>query len=138
MAVLAPAGVLGLFLLLGIMNFKFSRQNGNWDVSFGLFPKRGAALTQAALDSTLLRSQQEMLHLVSNLIQESENKQNREMALTLAEYAQIVESRRRQDLTMLGRGIEGLQRNTEGRFTQTNNVLNDLIKLTSLKFERQD
>ncbi len=132
-----PAFAAVLILALAIFNTRFSRRGGDWELAFGLLPVKTDSYSKADLDSVMMQSNREILQLVARLVQDSEYRQNRELTLTLAQYAQSIEQQRRQDLTMLGRGLEGLQRTTEGRFTQTNDVLNNLIQLTSLKFEKK-
>ncbi|MFC1569735.1 hypothetical protein ACFL4L_05835, partial [bacterium] len=65
------------------------------------------------------------------LIQESEGRQQRNMTLALNEYAQQQELTRRQDLQLVGQGLEGLQRQTEGRYYQTSTLINDLIRMSN-------
>lgn len=75
--------------------------------------------------------------LMAKMIDESESKQRRESTLTLAGFAQSLERQRKQDLRVMGQGLEGLYRTTEGGFSRTNEVLGDLIRQASLKVEKK-
>ena len=132
-----PAAAALVFLCLAVFNFRADYQDGSWSVAFSLTPQKQAQARDAQLAETFRQMQSETLLLVSRMIEESEYRQQRQNSLVMAQLVQDVEQRRRQDLNILGQGIQGLQRSTDGRFAQTSDVLNDLIKLTSYKLERK-
>ena len=126
-----------LFISLTVLNFRARYEGGEWNVAFSLIPQREQGYSEEQLAEALNQSQQETLVLLSRMIEEGEYRQRREFTLMLAQFAQDLEKQRRQDLWVMGQGLEGLQRATEGQFSQTNDVLSDLIRLTSYKVERK-
>ena len=74
--------------------------------------------------------------MVSGLIEESESRQRVQSQRALARFAQDIESQRRQDLRMVGLGLEGLQRSTQGQLNQTSGMIQDLIRMTSYQSDQ--
>ena len=130
---------LAVFILIGLaaLNSHISYREGEWDVAFSLIPIARQPKQEQILLDAIDQKQQETLLLVSRLIEDSEYRQRRETALTLAQFAQDIEKQRQQDLRMVGLSLEGFQRTTEGRFHQTSDMLNDLIRLTSYNLEKK-
>ncbi len=132
-----PALAVFSLIFLAVLNFRASYRGGEWNVAFSLIPRRDQDYSEEQFAEALSQSQQETLVILSKMIEEDEYRQRREFTLTLAQFAQDLEKQRRQDLRIMGQGLEGLHRSTEGRFNQTSDVLNDLIRLTSYKIERK-
>ena len=137
LAVGVPALALLFIVSLALFNFRASYEQGSWNFSFSLAPQKQAAFNEAQLAELLRQSQDEMLILMAKMIDESESRQRRESTLTLAQFAQTLERQRKEDLRMMGQGLEGLYRTTEGGFIRTNEVLSDLIRQASLKVDRK-
>jgi hypothetical protein len=137
LAVGLPALAATALLLLAVLNFRIEVQEDRWSVAFSLLPQKESAISDQVFAYALDQAQQETLMLLSQMIEESEDRQQRDFTLTLARFAQDLERQRRQDLRTLGEGLEGLQRKTDGQFHQTSDVLSDLIRLTSYKMERK-
>ncbi|MBN2105219.1 hypothetical protein JW835_14365 [bacterium] len=128
--VLASAAVIFLF----IFHFQVKYENGNWQIAFG---KNGPSKSQieakmeAKLETKLSELQSRNMEQLVTLIQESEARQRRDFSLALNEFSQQQELRRQQDLQLVGQGLQGLHRQTEGRYHQTSTLINDLIRMTS-------
>lgn len=125
--VLAAAAVLLLFLF----NFQASYQNGNWHIAFGK-SAMNASQIDARINTTLAQWQSRQNEQLVQLIKESELRQQQNMTLTLNEYAKQQEQKRNYDLQWVGQNLEGLQRQTEGRYYQTSTLINDLIRQSNM------
>ena len=134
-----PAFATVCFLILALLNFQADYQEGQWHVSFSLFPKNQNPQVnqQAVLTEALQQNQKETLLLIAKMIEDSEYRQRSEYTLTLSKFAQEMERQRLQDLNTLGQSFAGFQQSTEGRFHQYNNVINDLIQMASYKVEKK-
>jgi hypothetical protein len=132
-----PAVIVLSFLILSATNFRAGYSEGKWNLSFSLIPQKEKPVQQEKIVGALSQMQSETLQLVKQMIEESEYRQRRESALALTEFARSIEEQRRQDLTMIGRGMDGLHRTTEGKFDQTSNALNELFRLTSYQLEKK-
>jgi hypothetical protein len=132
-----PAAALLLFLSLALLNFEASFKEGEWQLSFGLFPKNQTALNQQILTDAVQQAQQETLLLISDLLADRDYRQQLEFSKALSQMRYDFEQKRMQDLRLVGQGLEGLQRSTEGKFNQTNEVLSDLIQLAGYRIERK-
>lgn len=126
-----------LLVFLAVLNFRFSYNEGEWNITFSLIPESQQPNQEQLFVEAIEQKQNETLLLISKMIEESENRQRRENALTLARFAQDQERQRQRELTMVGQSLEGLHRTTEAKFLQTSDVINDLIRLTSYKLERK-
>ena len=132
-----PAVAAVIFLFLGVLNFRAGHEDGKWNVAFSLVPQKEQTFQEERFVEALKNMQSENMMLVSKMIEESEIRQRRESTLTLAEYARELERQRQEDLRMVGQGLEGLQRTTNGRFQQHSNVLDNIIRLTSYKLQKK-
>ena len=132
-----PAFAVLVLVFLAVLNFRMNVRDGEWHVAVGLIPTRPPSNQEQIVAAALDQQQKETLMLISKLIEDSEYRQRRETALTLAQFAQDLERQRQQDLKVVGQSLVGIQRSTEGRFQQTSSVLSDLIRLTSYKLERK-
>ncbi|MBW1887582.1 MAG: zf-HC2 domain-containing protein [Deltaproteobacteria bacterium] len=132
-----PALVCTVLVLLAAINFRASYQNGQWDVSVSLIPQTQNADQEARLTQSLDQNQREILTLVSKMISESEQQQQHNTSMVMARFAQEMQERRQSDLRLVGQRLEGLQQTTEGRFVQTNGVLDNLIRFASYQLEKK-
>jgi len=139
LAFTVPATVVCLFLLLSIFNFQAQKINGNWNISLSLFPQKHISDTtiNSAVQKALKHSQQETIQLVSELLEESQYQQKVEFTQTLNNYSEQLQSQRLNDLRLFYQDLAGLYQETENNFSQTRNVLSDLVEYTSLQIERK-
>lgn len=121
-----------LFLVaLSVTNFRASNQNGNWEVSFSLMPRQNVIQSDTINQADLQAMREDLAVMLTELINESETRQQIQSQRALARFAQDIENQRRQDLRMVGMGLEGLQQSTEGRLNQNTSMIEDLIRMTS-------
>jgi hypothetical protein len=132
-----PAFSVVCLILLAALNFRLNYRQGEWSIAMGFTPPKQTSDPEQMITTALEENQKETFMLISQLIEQSEYRQRRESALTLAQFAQDLERQRQEDLRVVGQNMVGLQRTTEGRFHQTSNVLNDLIRLTSYNLEKK-
>jgi hypothetical protein len=135
-AILVPGIAILVFLILSIMRVQIQYDQNGFQMAFGGKNVNQGVNEQLVID-TMKKMQDETLTLTAQMIRDSEEKQRRENTLTFAQFARDFESQRQQDLRVVGRGLEGLRLINEGRFSQTQNTLNDLMKMTSLNVERK-
>lgn len=131
-----PAVAVALLLIMSLINFKLEYTDGNWNMAFSLLPQKSTQTQFTQLAETYSDMQSETLNFVKQMIDESERRQQRESALTLAQFAVDWERRRQDDLRVLGQGLEGLHINTQARFNQTDEVINRVIHAAGLKVEK--
>jgi len=126
-----PAVAILFLVFLSATHFHASRQNGNWEVSFSLTSQEKVAQDESISQAELQTMKEEIAVLVGDLIQESENRQRLQTQRAFTRFAQDIETQRRQDLRMVGMGLEGLQQSTQGRLNQNSSMIQDLIRMTS-------
>ncbi len=138
-ALTISAAVVCLFLLLSILNFRAQKIDGDWNISLSLFPQKHMprSTINSAVQQAINNSQQETIQLVSELLEESQYQQKIEFTQTLNNYAEQLQSQRSNDLRLFYQDLAGLHRETENNFSQTRNVLNDLVEYTSLQIEKK-
>ncbi len=132
-----PVFACAALVLLAAINFRASYQNGQWAVSVSLIPQTQNADQETRLTQSLDQNQREILTQVSKMISESEQQQQYNTSMVLARFAQEMQERRQSDLRLVGQQLEGLQQTTEGRFVQTNDVLDNLIRFASYQLEKE-
>ena len=121
----------GVFLLLAIANTEISYRQGEFKLSMGLLSKPSSqenpenSLTQEFLDQW----QKENYFLVNSLIQQSELKQKKETASAILQLRQDLERQRIEDMSLVGYGLDNIERNTYHQIRRTDNSLNELIQL---------
>ena len=126
-----PAFCAVTILFLAIINFKTEYKQGQWNFSVGILPSSSRQKVNTELVDDMTEIQKETLIMVAQMMEEYENQQNNNLNVKLAQLSQSLERQRRQDLLMVGQGLEGLHLSTEGKYYETRTMLNDLIKLTS-------
>ena len=136
-AVGVPAFAVICLVFLSLLNFRATRDETGWHVAFSLAPQKLQTIDNVQLIENMRQLQDETLMLTSQMIRDSEIHQKRETAFQLTNYAQNYETQRREELRLVGRGMEDLYKFTEGRFNQTSNALNEFIQLSGYNIERK-
>ena len=126
---LAYAAVAAI-LLLTIANTEISYRQGEFNMSMGLFSKPSP---QQNTDSYLTKEfieqlQKENYYLVSTLLEQSETKQRKEMASAILQLRQDFETKRIEDLNLVGVGLNSVEENTVRQLRRTDNSLNEIIR----------
>jgi len=126
---LAYAAV-AVFMLLAIANTEISYRQGEFNVSMGLFSKPSP---QQNMDNYLTKEfidqlQQQNYYLMSTLLQQSEAKQRKEIAAAILQLRQDFETKRIEDLNLVGIGLNSVEENTVRQLRRTDNSLNEIIR----------
>ncbi len=130
-----PLAASAAMLVLSLINFTATKNGDQIRISFGFKPT--PVLPVSNNKAELQRLKQETLLLVADMIQESEYRQNRQINGQLQKFAADIHEQRQKDLQMVGMGLQGLQKVTEGKLSQQNQILDDLIQLTGYTMERK-
>lgn len=127
-------GLAAALLVLSALNFEASYQDGDLSIRLSLMPRSEGAQDPEPIptDAVVSREefqawQRESLALVQELIAASADRQERAFRATLVEFARELEAQRRQDLHLVGQGLEVVQESAEHRFRQTDELLHRLI-----------
>ncbi len=136
---LVPAAAICLFLLLSIFNFKAQKIDGNWSISLSLFPQPNISSNNlnTAVQKAINNSQEETIQLISELLQQNQYEQKVEFTQALNDVTEQLQSQRLNDLRMFYQDLADFHKVTENNFSQTRNVLQDLVDYTSLQIERK-
>ena len=119
-----------LFLLLAIANTEISYRQGEFNMSMGLFSEPASRqqtdnyLTKEFIDQL----QKENFYLMSTLLEQSEAKQRKEMASAILQLRQDFETKRLEDLNLVGVGLNNIEENTVRQLRRTDNSLNEIIQ----------
>ncbi len=134
-----PAVFICIFLLLSIFNFQAQHIDGNWNISLSLFPPKNTqnGSINSEIQQAINNSQEETIQLISELLEQSQYQQKVEFTQTLNSFAEQLQSQRLNDLRVFYQDLAGLHQVTENNFSQTRNVLSDLVEYTSLQIERK-
>lgn len=127
-----PATVLGLFLILSIFNFEANMQDGNWHFSFSLLPRSEKKINEDMLVQMVNQMQQDNIETMARMIQSSEYRQSQKLDNSLNTLALSYEQKRKEDLQMINTGFHTINRVAQDQYQQTNEVLHDLIRFTSV------
>lgn len=121
----------GVLLVLAVANTEISYRQGEFNIRMGLFSKPTPlqATDNLATQQLLERLQKDNYILMSSLIQQSETRQRKEIASALIQLRQDVERQRVEDLSLVGFGLDNVEKNTVRQMRKTDNSLNELIRL---------
>lgn len=136
---LAPGLSLGLaavILVLAAFNLE-ARYDRHGEVVVKLqFPfvsqaGRAEAADEAPLTrAELVQVQRQSLAVIQEWIEEGHQRQRVELGLILDDFAGDLETQRRRDLLLVGRGLEEIEGSTESRFLRTEDLLHHLLAVT--------
>jgi len=127
--------VAGLFLLLAIANTEISYRQGEFKMSLGLFSKpadRGT--TVSTVDPQWVEQlQKQNYYLMNSLIQQSEQRQRKELASAVLQLRQELERQRIEDLNLVGFGLDDIKQTTYRQIRRTDESLNQLMKFINAR-----
>lgn len=117
-------------VVLWIFKPSVSLKDGDFRLAFG---RRAPveSVSAAAIEERLQAERIETLKLVSRLLVEQSEEQRRDYTLTLTEFARSLERQRRDDLRLIGSGLENVNKNSQVGLYMTNMRMEDLIKNAS-------
>jgi hypothetical protein len=123
-------GVVGVFFVSALLNTEISFGNGHFAYRASLRPHRLAA---AEVDSQLVvQIQQQISDMLEQRLLAGQEQQRLELNRTLAQFAAEINRQRRNDLLLVGRGLEEVQQHTSTRLERTDEMLNQFLR--SVKF----
>lgn len=118
-----------VIMLLSIANIDLSYREGHFSLKMGLLPRKEIQPTSTPNDELIAQIQQQNLQLMTTLIQQSEERQRKQVIATLTEFSRDIENRRTADLRLVGAGLDEIEKSVYTKLQkQTNNQLNNLIR----------
>lgn len=124
-----------ILVILALSNLEARYQPGNFSLKLSLLPRPSAESTAIPdpLDRPVTQRefgewQQQSMQLIQEIIQAAEARQRHELELALAQFAKDMDLQRRQDLQLVGKGLEVFQLSNENRFHRTNEILQQLVR----------
>lgn len=124
-----------VFLLLALANTEISMNNGNFSMRMGFFDRPEQQVNTGIANSSQLVEElvRENTRLAHSLIQQSEARQQQELAFVLSSFKKDVDLQRYQDLKLIQYGLKDFQKNTYLQFRAIGNTLNDLSRPADMK-----
>ena len=128
-------GFVGLFLLLALANTRISYQQGNFNLTFGIFsrpsPVEEDDIYDARMKKLVESLRNENYYLMKSLIEQSEERQRKEWQASLIQFERNLEQQRINDFNLIGSGLLDIERNTSKKLQRTENSLNEMLKFIS-------
>ena len=122
-------GFASILLLLSLINTEVNYENGNFSVKISLLPRQAERHEDAISEEVVVQLQQQNLQLLNTLIQQSEERQRKQLITTLSQFSRDFDNRRATDLRMVGVGMDEIEKSIYSRLEKrTNNQLNSLIR----------
>jgi len=129
----AFASIFILVLFMGIMRTDAAYHNGKWEITFGDKEKRDEFRNENAVLSEFKKLQQENLVLMNTILLNSERRLREENMNSVSILANEFANQRQQDLFLIGNSINKLAQRNQDRQVQTNQLLNELYRLSSFR-----
>ena len=118
-------------IFAGIMKTDAVYQNGEWQISFGNKQMQDEIVTENAVLAEFKKLQKENLILMNTILLNSERRLREENMNSVSILANEFANQRRQDLFLIGNSINKLAQRNLDRQVQTNQILNELYRLSS-------
>jgi len=133
-------GLAIILICLSLLNMEISWEDGHFAFKMSLWPRSESTQFQesAITKNDLIEFQKDQILLMNKLIDASEAKQRREMILTLTDFTQEIERKRKSDFIVLGTSMEQLQFQTDQQLQLTNQSLDGLFKLINVQSTQQE
>jgi len=130
---LAFSAALLLFLVAGsLANLQIKYSAAGLNLSMHLLPPKQEAVPDAAADALLARMRVENMQMVSQMLAQERQEQQRQWQRSLAALARDFDRRRQDDLMLVGQGLQEIQRSTYKQVGQTNQALKQLMRYVNL------
>ncbi|MFQ6116087.1 MAG: zf-HC2 domain-containing protein [bacterium] len=136
----ASSAVASILLMLSLLNLEVTYNQGNFNLKMSWLPRPGTEvitpgnpLAVPVTQREFAEWQQQSMELLQEMVQASEARQRRELGDALTEFARNMDQQRRQDLRLVGKGLEVFQLSTEGRFRQTDEILQRLLRVNQIQ-----
>ena len=122
-----------LVLFTGIIRTDAVYHDGNWEISFGSELKRDQLRNDNAVLAEFKKLQKENLVLMNTILLNSERRLREENMNSVNILANEFANQRQQDLFLIGNSINKLAQRNQDRQVQTNQLLNELYRLSSFR-----
>lgn len=125
-----------VFLFLALANTEISMNNGNFNMRMGFFDRHEKQVNTGIANSSQLVEDlvRENFLLTRSLIEQSEARQQQELAFVLSSFKKGVDLQRYQDLKLIQYGLKDFQKNTYLQFREIDNTLNVLSRSADIKY----
>lgn len=118
-------------LLSAVFNLEINYTNGQFSYRAGLTPKPVVALTEEAKQQLVAEILKENQETIARLVQAGYEQQREELDRALVGFTSELHRQRRNDLMLVGRGIDEIRQSTDTRLQQTNRMLDQLIRVSA-------
>ena len=122
-------GLVSVLLILSLTNLEITYKNGNYSLKMSIIPTKTEQQKEIINNEVIAQLQQQNLQLMNTLIQNSEERYRKQLISTLAQFSRDFDSRRANDLQLVGLGLDEVEKNIYSRIEKrTNSQLNNMIK----------
>ena len=122
-----------LFIIAGsLTNMNIQFQEGNFSISFGEQPPQQMGYNADQVELLINQVQAENAQLVAEIVQTAQEQQEFQFQQTLESFAEYLDEQRNTDLQLIDYSLTSLEENTYNRFSQTDQVLGEIIETVSL------
>ncbi len=130
---LTGLSVLVAFMLLGsLVNLRITYDHSGLQISMG----RAHTLSEQQLTEIVGRLQEENARMLTTLLAEERVRQQQELDKVLTAFARSIAEQRKEDLQLIGRGLEAVQQRTTMQFNQTDQYLRTLVQQVYSDYNR--
>ena len=120
-----------MLVLSAALNLEINYDEGRFSYKTSLAPRQQNELTVEARSQLVEELQRENSELIARLMQAGYEQQRTELDRKLVSLATELNRQRQNDLMLVGRGLEEVQQRAATRFDQTNQMLNQLIRVAN-------
>jgi len=122
-------GFVSILLLLAVMNTEIKYENGNFSLRMSIFPTKSEPQRDKLDEDLITQLQTQNIQLMNHLIQQSERRQQEQFLSTLARLSRDMETRRINDLQLVGVGLDEIEKSIYSKIERrTNNQLSSLMR----------
>ncbi len=126
---LATAAITAL-VLSAALNLEVQYDAGRLAYRTSLAPRARVELAEEIKQQLLAEIQQQNRELVAQMVQAGYEKQRSDFDRALFSLTNEWQRQRQSDLIVVGRGLEEVQQNTDSRLRQTNQILDQLMRVS--------
>ena len=133
-------GLAGVLLVCALFNTEIHYWDGDFSLRMSIWPQQRADGLYSAqeVQAMLTRLRDENIQLTQRLIQQSEHRQQQQLASSLIQLSREFEAKRASDLQLLGAGLGEVEQSIYHRVERkTSNQLNDLMRYISAQQPRR-
>ncbi len=136
MAIGFACAISAVFLLLAFANTEISITNGNFSMRMSFFERPEQKVNTDMAGSTQLVEElvRENFQLTRSLIEQSEARQQQELAYVLSSFKKDIDQQRYQDLNLIKYGFKDLQKNTYQQIREIDNTLSQIIRPANVSY----